>query len=51
MMVKSIRAKGTEILLDLVKDGDFDESTLFRQTKKGNDPVVPTSSAVPTSSK
>ena len=56
MMEKSIRANKTEIFLNLVKDGvnvptSFDESTLFRQIKKGGAPVLPTSSAAPTSSK
>ena len=40
----------------MVKDGvnvppSFDESTLFRQITKGGAPVLPTSNAVPTSSK
>ena len=56
MMEKSIRENKTEIFLNLVKDGvnvptSFDESTLFRKIKKGGAPIVPTSSATPTSSK
>ena len=56
MMEKSIRANKTEIFLNLVKDGvnvptSFDESTLFRQIKKGGAPIVPTSNVAPISSK
>ena len=56
MMEKSIRVNKIQIFLNFIKDGvnvptSFDESTLFRKIKKGGAPVLPTSSAVPTSSK
>ena len=56
VMEKSIRANKTDIFLNLIKDGvniptSFDENTLFSQIRKGGSLVVPTSSAIPTSSK